>query len=775
MKHLVICFTVCMISFTSAAQEIIKNPRYGLGNVNYLTIDRIKLTEVATILTFTAKPPAGGWIAIDENSYIQVVGDTTKLMLLKAEGVEFGKQYPGAEFEELSYDLHFPPVDKTVARIDFGELVASNPWQIYDIELRRLPGQSPVPDELLGNWFNTSSGKWEISLFDSVAVYDAKNWKYRKVGKENDYLKIELGSGNESLIVYAKKSDSDTWSMGTETGKLAEYSREMPTSGIQVNPGVPFDENIFRLGNAVYRGFIRGFTTRLGTSTGTLTSFNNLKSEMETHLITIAPNGTFEVLIPLDYPKFVNVRLPSGNETIFVEPGETLYQLINSGVPDMPALFAGGSGSINNELKQSTIQKLGQMDVVNVILDMDIPQYMSFLNENRIKESAALNELKSRQAISIRSWQLQSLELDVRTVQFAIMYNNLRSLSSFYNNTKLPEKEKTTPEIVHFDPLNLEFVRDVPFNQPQMVMVNDYFNLFYTLKNFSFERPMGSYYLSLVLAGERLNEKGIKLTGEESDMLQFIKDNLVEKYNGDAARNLSQSYGEVLRNFQSKYSQDINALNNAFHEENLKNNMQLIFGISEGFAFDVVHTQDYLRTLKNADPSEAAFRDVREKVGNIYLKEKVIEGYYARKSEMDAVKSTAEYVPVTEADKRFDNLVKKYRGKLVYVDFWATWCAPCRDGIEKIKPLKAELADNKDIVFLYISNHTSPDKDYQKMIPGIAGEHVKVSQDEWNYLVQKFNIFGIPHYAMIDRKGRVVMNNMRLENGPLKKLMMDNL
>jgi thiol-disulfide isomerase/thioredoxin len=775
MKHLVICITACLIFFASAAQEIIKNPSYGFSNVIYLTIDRIELTKDATVLKFTAKPPAGGWIAIDENSYIQIVGDTTKLMLKKAEGVEFGKQYPGAEFKELSYDLYFPPIDKTVASIDFGELVASNPWRIYDIELRRLPGQSLVPYELLGNWFNISGGKWEISLFDSVAVFDANNWKYRKVGKENGYLKIELGSGNESLIVYARKRDKDTWHMGTETDKLAEYSREMPSSGNQVNPGVPFDENIFRPGNAVYRGFIRGFTTRIGTTTGTLTSFNNLKSEMETHLITIAPNGTFEVEIPLDYPKFVNVRLPSGYETIFVEPGETLYQLINSGVPDMPALFAGGSGSINKELKLNTIQKLGQMDVVNVILNMDVPQYMAFLSENRLKERAALNELKSRQAISIRSWQLQSLELDVRTVQYAIMYNNLRNLSSFYSNTKLPEKEKTTPEIVHFGPEDLEFVRDVPVNQPQMAMVSDYFNLLYPLKNFSFERPMGSFYVALVSAGERLNEKGIKLTGEESDMLQYIKDNLVEKYNGDAARNLSQSYGEVLRNFQSKYAEDINALNSAFQEENLKNNMQLIFGISEGFTFDIVHTQDYLRTLKNADPSEAAFRDVRDKVGNIYLKEKVIEGYYARKSEMDAAKSTAEYVPVTEADKRFDNLVKKYRGKLVYVDFWATWCAPCRDGIEKIKPLKAELADNKDIVFLYISNHTSPEKDYQKMIPVIPGEHVKVSQDEWNYLVQKFNIFGIPHYALIDKKGRVVMNNMRLENGPLKKLLMDNL
>jgi thiol-disulfide isomerase/thioredoxin len=764
-----------MISVFSSAQEIIENPRYGLGNVNYLTIDRIELTEAATILTFTAKPPAGGWIAIDENSYIQVVGDTTKLMLRKAEGVEFGKQYPGAEFDKISYGLHFPPVDKSVARIDFGELVASNPWRIYDIEIRRLPGQSPVPDELLGNWFNIANGKWEISLFDSVAVFNAENWEYRKVGKEIDYLKIELVSGNESMIVYAEKSDTDTWRMGTETGKLAEYSREMPTSGIQVNPGEPFDENIFRQGNAVYRGFIRGYTTRIGTSTGTITSLNNLTSEMETHLINIAPDGTFEVVIPLDYPKFVNVRLPSGNESVFVEPGETLYQLINSGLPDQPSLFAGGSGNINSGFRLAPVAKLGQMDVANVSLNMDVSKYMAFLRENRLKEKTALDELKNRQAICIRSWQLQSFELDVRTAQYAIMYNNLRNLAAIYRNMKLPENEQLFMDVVYFKPEDLAFVRDAQINSPQMMMVGEYINLLNTLKNFSFERPMGSFYVALVMVGEKLAKSGTKLTGEESDMIEFIRTNLAESHNPKAVKNLSQSYGEVLRGFQTKYSKDLNALMNRFYEENLKQNFQRIFNVSDGFAFDVVNTQNYLRSLKNSDPSEAEFRSIREKVGNIFLKEKVIEGYYARKSEMDAVKSTAEYVPVTEADKRFDSLVKKYRGKLVYVDFWATWCAPCRDGIEKIKPLKAELADNKDIVFLYISNHTSPDKDYQKMIPGIAGEHVKVSQDEWNYLVQKFNISGIPHYALIDRKGRVVMNNMRLGNEPLKKLLMDNL
>jgi thiol-disulfide isomerase/thioredoxin len=775
MRKLLVFFAFYLISVFSTAQVIIEHPRYGLGNVNYLSISQIELTEASTVLEFNAKPPQGGWIAIDENSYIQVVGDTTKLMLQRVEGVEFGRQYPGAEFPELSYRLFFPPIDKSVTRIDFGELVSSNPWKIYDIEIRRLPGQSPVPDELLGNWFNTSDGKWEISFYDSVAVYNATNWHYKSVERNNNSLEITLESSSESVVIYAIKSLNGSWRIGVVPGNLAECSPGIPASGIRVNPDVPFDEQIFKPGLAVYRGFIRGFTSRFGTSTGTITSPNNLTSEMETHLIEIAPDGTFEVSIPLDYPKFINVRLPSGNESVFLEPGEILYQLINSGLQDQPSLFAGGSGNINSGFRRTSVQKLGQMDVANTSLNMDVSQYMSFLNENRLKEKAALDELKHRQAINVRSWQLQMMELDVRTAQYAIMYNNLRYLASIYRNMNLPEKEQIAVDVVCYNPEDLVFINGFQINSPQMMMVGEYINLLNTLKNFSFERPMGPFYVALVMTGEKLVKSGIKLTGEESDMLEFIRTNLAENHNPKAARNLSQSYGEVMRGFQTKYSKDLNAMMNTFYEENLKHNLQRIFNVSDGFAFDVVNTQNYLRSLKNADPSEAEFRNVREKVGNIFLKEKVIEGYYARKSEIDAARSTSEYVPVTEADKRFDNLVKKYRGKLVYVDFWATWCGPCRDGIEKIKPLKAELADNKDIVFLYISNHTSPEKDYLQMIPGIDGEHVKVSQDEWNYLVQKFNIFGIPHYALIDRRGRVVMNNMRLENGPLKKLLMDNL
>lgn len=131
---------------------------------------------------------------------------------------------------------------------------------------------------------------------------------------------------------------------------------------------------------------------------------------------------------------------------------------------------------------------------------------------------------------------------------------------------------------------------------------------------------------------------------------------------------------------------------------------------------------------------------------------------------IESNKSATGYVsnetPKTEADKIFEAIIDKYKGKVVFVDFWATWCGPCRSGMKKMIPLKEEVKD-KDVVFVYITNPSSPQGTYNNMIPEIKGEHYRVSQDEWNYLGKKFNITGIPHYTLVNKEGKVVKDNTR--------------
>ncbi len=122
-------------------------------------------------------------------------------------------------------------------------------------------------------------------------------------------------------------------------------------------------------------------------------------------------------------------------------------------------------------------------------------------------------------------------------------------------------------------------------------------------------------------------------------------------------------------------------------------------------------------------------------------------------------------VPTTEGEKFFAEMIKPFKGKVIYVDFWATWCGPCRHGMQSIKPLKEELKGRDDIVFLYITNQTSPEELFNNMVPDIKGEHYRVSEDEWNYLTTQFGVTGIPHYMVVDKKGVVVNNNDNISAG----------
>ena len=117
-----------------------------------------------------------------------------------------------------------------------------------------------------------------------------------------------------------------------------------------------------------------------------------------------------------------------------------------------------------------------------------------------------------------------------------------------------------------------------------------------------------------------------------------------------------------------------------------------------------------------------------------------------------------------------------YKNRYVLIDFWASWCGPCRSGMEKMKPLKEELKD-EDIEFVYITNQTSPTDTWNMLVPDIKGEHYRVSDDEWNHFSSRFNISGIPHYVLVNKDGVVVDEKVYFasSNEQLKKLFSEHL
>lgn len=105
-------------------------------------------------------------------------------------------------------------------------------------------------------------------------------------------------------------------------------------------------------------------------------------------------------------------------------------------------------------------------------------------------------------------------------------------------------------------------------------------------------------------------------------------------------------------------------------------------------------------------------------------------------------------------EELFASLISKFREKVILVDFWATWCAPCRKANKAMTPMKKELKD-KEIVYLYITGETSPMEIWKNMIPDIHGEHFRLKASQWEYLIKTFRIEGVPTYFIIDREGNI--------------------
>ena len=111
-------------------------------------------------------------------------------------------------------------------------------------------------------------------------------------------------------------------------------------------------------------------------------------------------------------------------------------------------------------------------------------------------------------------------------------------------------------------------------------------------------------------------------------------------------------------------------------------------------------------------------------------------------------------VPEAKDEDLFASIISQFRGKVLLVDFWATWCGPCRMANKQMLPMKEDLKD-KDIVYVYITGETSPKGTWENMIPDIHGEHFRVTDKQWAYLCGTMGVEGVPSYFVINREGEI--------------------
>ena len=120
-----------------------------------------------------------------------------------------------------------------------------------------------------------------------------------------------------------------------------------------------------------------------------------------------------------------------------------------------------------------------------------------------------------------------------------------------------------------------------------------------------------------------------------------------------------------------------------------------------------------------------------------------------------------------------DQVLDQYKGKIVVLDLWATWCGDCITGMPKLKDLQIK---NNDIEFVYFSM----DKTVESWKNGIEkydikGHHYFIGNNWKSEFATSIDLNWIPRYLVIDQNGKIANYYSVKADDPKIQLTIDTL
>jgi len=108
-------------------------------------------------------------------------------------------------------------------------------------------------------------------------------------------------------------------------------------------------------------------------------------------------------------------------------------------------------------------------------------------------------------------------------------------------------------------------------------------------------------------------------------------------------------------------------------------------------------------------------------------------------------------VPVTDAAGAA-HVLSEYKGKYILVNFWATWCAPCRKEMPQLDALQQDLNGADFSVVLVAVGH-NPLPTINKFFADAGIDHLETLLDPKQKLAREAGVLGLPVTALLNRDG----------------------
>ncbi|MBQ9525323.1 MAG: TlpA family protein disulfide reductase [Bacteroidaceae bacterium] len=730
-----------------------------------LEITRVEFDEDETRVMIHIASRPENWVRISSQSYLRAEGK--KYALRSLDGLEADKETYLTDHGYVDAVFHFEPLPKDTKRFDFTEGDVKGAWELLGVEQASTRAGQLFPS----NWRNTQTGDWEISFYDECAIYDCQFWNYKQKQQNGDKYTIVLENGSKEITVNVDKNKDGVRAI-TIDGKKGEYnlisSIAMPDYP-QKDTRADFKDTNYRTDTVTFIGWLKDMPENMKKSGKEyeVTVYDNIFDDHHngnTSFGKMDDLGRFVMKVPmLNTAEVIFDWNRTYIRTLF-EPGETYLMLYD--FKGGHKLFMGKNCRLQNE---TLAHRVGWAEVYSEGR-MDEEAAMKFLEEAKNKKDKEMQELEKviKEHPTVSDRYINYLTGVYKTCEGKSL------MGGRYENLNIPA------EI-------LNYVSQQNWQQP--------------IRPYSLCREFNSFrscYIRYFVVDRYAMKSGSGYSLHTDDMCAPI----LRKYRDagklsitDEDLDIVDRYHKSTRNFMIISAEDKEAIRKRDeirksdlakreHEIIMRDDVQKVIKedyplIPTYFALNVLDSlgcdQD-LRDIvitselqKMIDQGREALSDhimqfFNENVMMLAAKAYVRaqnEKYLAlqRKDISSSLKSAKDVANMSDGEQILRKIIEPYKGKIILLDIWGTWCAPCKEGLKHSQEEYKRLKDY-DIVYLYLANN-SPDKTWKAIIKEyeVLGDnvvHYNLPQDQQQAIEHFIGVKAFPTYKLIDREGNVL-------------------
>ena len=760
-KRVLMAMFVALLSLTTwAAQKNIvwEKPLTAFNRITTrLSISRVEFCDTATVLTFHFEFPAGQEIGFTSETMLQADGKDYKVKGIKDYALNAGITIP--QSGKMDLDMVFTPLPKDVKSITFNMPGA---FTINDIRDRNAKKED-LADTY---WRNDKTGDWLIGFSKDKVIYDSRVWNITARNKDKSGEAIIAKDGADQLLVDVLKEKKGQRRI-LINNTLADCSRitssclpDYPTKDVTAK----LADNGYRMGDSItiigwYKDMpqeMRDISREFDAGYDGIFTGNN-----KAYSAKIDSLGFFTLRMPVENTQMLYCDWNRSNVMFLAEPGET-YFLLKDFAEDK-TLVMGRNARLQNELLGNRLNYAGG-NYQQVQERGGIMPYLSFCDSLK---NVALEELdavcrehptlSSRYALFNRNYILSEFASDLMQARYRVPDYNL-------------PKE-------YVDYVTANYLNKI--EEPYTAWGNRYTTFIRDYRD-NLAKTLQSPDVNLLRYG----------------LLQAEKEGKIRL--SDADRTFIDEYVAGIEDVEKKIAEAPDSLKQQIADE--FNNGRLVKGINEIFGRDgvsdavepILNLYEYQRLLDAAD--SLGFSDIQRDImftmkiyGYIdatrkplkpYMLEYVdanirldaakqtiheLNGKYEaigkRTLSSDNLKSNDDVKDLSEGEQILKKIIEPFKGKIVLLDVWGTWCGPCKEALSHSQEEYERLKDYP-MVYLYLANR-SDDESWKNVIKeyNVTGDnvyHYNLPAGQQNAVENYLQVRSFPTYKLFDQQGNLL-------------------